>query len=79
MLGGVEEVGVGEELSNVCFGVVGLYVKDYIVVWEGVVVVMKLVVYFSDLVVFGVLIKSLLLFKCVLFELCKNMIFIGGV
>ncbi len=78
VLGGAEEAGVGEELSNVRPGVAGLYAKDYIAAWEGVVTAMKPAAYFSDPAAFGALTKSPSPLKRVLLELRKNTIFTGG-
>jgi len=79
VLGGAEEAGVGQELSNVRPGVAGLYAKDYIAAWEGVVAAMKPAAYFSDTAAFGALTKSPSPLKRVLLELRKNTIFSGGV
>ncbi len=75
VLGGAEEAGVGQELSNVRPGVAGLYAKDYIAAWEGVVAAMKPAAYFSDTAAFGALTKSPSPLKRVLLELRKNTIF----
>ena len=79
VLGGEGEAGVGAELSNVRPGVAGLYAKDYIAAWEGMLAAMKPGAYFSDPAAFGALTKSPSPLKRVLLELRKNTIFTGGV
>lgn len=79
VLGGAEEAGVGEELSNVRPGVAGLYAKDYVAAWEGMVAAMKPAAYFSDPAALGALTKSPSPLKRVLLDLRKNTIFAGGV
>lgn len=79
VLGGAGEAGVGEELSNVRPGVAGLYAKDYIAAWDGLVATMKPGAYFRDPAAFGALTKSPSPLKRVLLELRKNTIFTGGV
>ena len=78
VLGGAGEGGVGEELSNVRPGVAGLYAKDYIAAWDGIVAAMRPAAYFSDPAAFGALTKSPSPLKRVLLELRKNTIFTGG-
>lgn len=79
VLGGAEEAGVGEELSNVRPGVAGLYAKDYIAAWDGVIAVMKPGAYFQNPAAFGAFTKSPSPMKRVLLELRKNTVFAGGV
>ncbi len=79
VLGGAGEGGVGEELSNVRPGVTGLYAKDYIAAWDGIIAAMKPGAYFRDPAAFGALTKSPSPVKRVLLELRKNTIFTGGV
>lgn len=79
VLGGAGEAGVGEELSNVRPGVAGLYAKDYIAAWDGIIAAMKPGAYFRDPAAFGALTKSPSPLKRVLLELRKNTIFTGGV
>ena len=78
VLGGADEGGVGEELSNVRPGVAGLYAKDYIAAWDGMIAAMKPGAYFRDPAAFGALTKSPSPLKRVLLELRKNTIFSGG-
>jgi len=79
VLGGAGEAGVGEELQNVRPGVAGLYAKDYIAAWDGMIAAMKPGAYFRDPAAFGALTKSPSPLKRVLLELRKNTIFTGGV
>jgi type VI secretion system protein ImpL len=78
VLGGADEGGVGEELSNVRPGVAGLYAKDYIAAWDGMIAAMQPGAYFRDPAAFGALTKSPSPLKRVLLELRKNTIFSGG-
>jgi len=79
VLGGAQEAGVGEELSNVRPGVAGLYAKDYIAAWDGMIAAMQPGAYFRNPAAFGALTKSPSPLKRVLLELRKNTIFSGGV
>lgn len=79
VLGGAGEAGVGAELSNVRPGVAGLYAKEYIAAWEGMVAAMAPGAYFQNPAAFGALTKSPSPLKRVLLELRKNTIFSGGV
>jgi len=79
VLGGAGEAGVGDELQNVRPGVAGLYAKDYIAAWDGMVAAMKPAAYFRNPAAFGALTKSPSPMKRVLLELRKNTIFAGGV
>lgn len=78
VVGGEGEAGVGAELSNVRPGVAGLYAKDYIAAWEGMIKLMRPGAYFSDPAAFGAFTKSPSPLKRVLMELRKNTIFTGG-
>jgi type VI secretion system protein ImpL len=78
VLGGADEGGVGAELQNVRPGVAGLYAKDYVAAWQGMVDVMRPAAYFADPAAFGALTKSPSPVKRVLVELRKNTIFTGG-
>ena len=78
VLGGEHEAGVGAELSNVRPGVAGLYAKDYIAAWDGMIALMQPGGYFSDPAAFGAFTKSPSPLKRVLLELRKNTIFEGG-
>jgi type VI secretion system protein ImpL len=66
-------------MQNVRPGVAGLYAKDYIAAWEGVIKIMQPAAYFSDPAAFGAFTKSPSPVKRVLLELRKNTIFGGGV
>ncbi len=79
VLGGAGEAGVGEELSNVRPGVAGLYARDYIAAWDGMIAVMKPGAYFRNPASFGALTKTPSPLKRVLLELRKNTVFTGGV
>lgn len=70
--------GVRDEMSNVRPGVAGLYAKDYIAAWEGVLKTLQPGPYFRDPVAFGAFTKSPSPLKRVLLELRKNTIFEGG-
>ncbi len=78
VLGG-EQGGVSEELGNVRPGVAGLYAKEYIAAWQGVLDLLKPGAYFHDPAAFGAFTKSPSPLKRVLLELRKNTIFTGGV
>lgn len=78
VLGGADEGGVGDELANVRPGVAGLYAKDYIAAWDGLIAAMKPGAYFQDPAAFGALTKSPSPLKRALQELRKNTIFEGG-
>ncbi len=78
VVGGADEAGVGAELSNVRPGVTGLYAKDYIAAWEGLIALMRPGAYFSDPAAFGAFTKSPSPMKRVLLELRKNTTFTGG-
>ncbi|UYY57206.1 type VI secretion system membrane subunit TssM [Sphingomonas sp. S2-65] len=79
VLGGDAQTGgVREEMSNIRPGVAGLYAKDYIAAWEGVIAAMKPGDYFRDPAAFGAVTKSPSPIKRVLMELRKNTIFAGG-
>lgn len=79
VLGGdAENGGVREEMSNVRPGVAGLYAKDYIAAWEGVLKALQPGPYFRDPVAFGAFTKSPSPLKRVLLELRKNTVFEGG-
>ncbi|QNQ09574.1 type VI secretion system membrane subunit TssM [Sphingomonas alpina] len=78
VVGGADEAGVGAELSNVRPGVAGLYAKDYIAAWEGLITLMRPGAYFSDPAAFGAFTKSPSPMKRVLLELRKNTTFTGG-
>ena len=71
--------GVQSEMQNVRPGVAGLYAKDYIAAWEGMIKLMQPGAYFSDPAAFGAFTKSPSPLKRVLLELRKNTIFAGGV
>lgn len=79
VLGGEGEAGVGQELSNVRPGVAGLYAKEYVAAWQGLLDLMKPAAYFRDPAAFGAFTKSPSPLKRVLLELRKNTIFSGGV
>ena len=70
--------GVQSEMQNVRPGVAGLYAKDYIAAWEGIIKVMQPGAYFSDPAAFGAFTKMPSPMKRVLLELRKNTIFTGG-
>ena len=78
VLGGENEAGVGAELSNVRPGVAGLYAKDYIAAWDGMVALMRPGAFFNDPAAFGAFTKSPSPLKRVLLELRKNTVFEGG-
>jgi type VI secretion system protein ImpL len=79
VLGGDAQTGgVREEMSNIRPGVAGLYAKDYIAAWEGVIAAMQPGDYFRDAAAFGAMTKSPSPIKRVLLELRKNTIFAGG-
>ncbi|MEN3749464.1 type VI secretion system membrane subunit TssM [Sphingomonas sp. HF-S3] len=78
MGGDAETGGVREEMSNIRPGVAGLYAKDYIAAWEGVIAAMKPGDYFRDAAAFGAVTKSPSPLKRVLMELRKNTSFKGG-
>ena len=71
--------GMRSEMQNVRPGIAGLYAKDYIAAWEGVIKVMQPASYFNDPAAFGAFTKSPSPLKRVLLELRKNTIFGGGV
>ena len=71
--------GIQSEMQNVRPGVAGLYAKDYIAAWEGVIKTMQPGSYFGDPTAFGAFTKSPSPLKRVLLELRKNTIFGGGV
>jgi type VI secretion system protein ImpL len=70
--------GVQDEMSNVRPGVAGLYAKDYIAAWEGVLKQLSPGPYFSDPAAFGAFTKSPSPLKRFLLELRKNTVFKGG-
>ncbi len=79
VLGGDADTGgVRDEMSNIRPGVAGLYAKDYIAAWEGVIAAMQPADYFRDAAAFGAMTKSPSPLKRVLLELRKNTIFAGG-
>ncbi len=78
VLGGAGQGGVSEELSNVRPGVAGLYAKEYVAAWQGVLDLLKPGAYFRDPAAFGAFTKSPSPLKRVLLELRKNTIFTGG-
>ncbi|MEG3088582.1 type VI secretion system membrane subunit TssM [Sphingomonas sp. PB4P5] len=79
VLGGDADTGgVRDEMSNVRPGVAGLYAKDYIAAWEGVLKSLQPGPYFRDPVAFGAFTKSPSPLKRVLLELRKNTLFEGG-
>jgi type VI secretion system protein ImpL len=78
VLGGEGEAGVGQELGNVRPGVAGLYAKEYIAAWQGVLDSLKPGAYFHNPAAFGAITKSPSPLKRVLLELRKNTIFTGG-
>ena len=78
VVGGADEAGVGAELDNVRPGVAGLYAKDYIAAWDGLIALMRPGAYFADPAAFGAFTKSPSPMKRVLLELRKNTIFSGG-
>jgi type VI secretion system protein ImpL len=69
---------VQEEMTNVRPGVAGLYAKDYITAWEGVLKQLAPGAYFSNPTAFGAFTKSPSPLKRFLIELRKNTIFTGG-
>lgn len=73
-----ETAGVQEEMSNVRPGVAGLYAKDYIAAWEGMLKLMQPGDFFHDAAAFGAFTKTPSPIKRVLIELRKNTIFTGG-
>ena len=80
VLGGdADTQGIQAEMANVRPGVSGLYAKDYIAAWDGMVKLMQPGAYFSDPAAFGAFTKSPSPLKRVLQELRKNTIFAGGV
>ncbi|WP_334184944.1 type VI secretion system membrane subunit TssM [Novosphingobium sp.] len=79
VLGGDADTGgVREEMSGIRPGIAGLYAKDYIAAWEGVIAAMQPGDYFRDPAAFGAVTKSPSPIKRVLLELRKNTIFDGG-
>ncbi|WP_315760679.1 type VI secretion system membrane subunit TssM [Sphingomonas sp. Y38-1Y] len=70
--------GVQGEMANIRPGVAGLYAREYIAAWEGIVKLMQPGGYFSDPAAFGAFTKSPSPLKRVLLELRKNTIFAGG-
>ncbi|WP_326523459.1 type VI secretion system membrane subunit TssM [Sphingomonas sp.] len=73
-----ETAGVQEEMSNVRPGVAGLYAKDYIAAWEGMLKLLQPGDFFRDAAAFGAFTKSPSPLKRVLVELRRNTIFAGG-
>lgn len=69
---------IKEDMANIRPGVAGLYAKDYIAAWEGIIKLMQPANYFSDTAAFGAFTKSPSPIKRVLIELRKNTIFAGG-
>ncbi|MGI4732256.1 MAG: type VI secretion system membrane subunit TssM [Janthinobacterium lividum] len=78
VLGGVGEAGVAQEVGNVRPGVAGLYAKDYVAAWQGLLDLLKPGAYFHDPAAFGAFTKSPSPLKRILLELRKNTIFTGG-
>ena len=79
VLGGdADTAGIQGEMQNVRAGVAGLYAKDYIAAWEGVVKTMQPASYFADRAALGAFTKMPSPLKLVLLELRKNTIFAGG-
>lgn len=70
--------GVRDEMSNIRPGIAGLYAKEYIAAWEGVIAAMQPGDYFHDAAAFGAMTKSPSPIKRVLLELRKNTSFEGG-
>lgn len=70
--------GVRDEVGNIRPGIAGLYAKDYIAAWEGVIAAMQPGAYFQDAAAFGAVTKSPSPLKRVLLELRKNTAFEGG-
>jgi type VI secretion system protein ImpL len=70
--------GVQDEMTNVRPGVAGLYAKDYIAAWEGVLKQLAPGAYFHDPAAFGAFTKSPSPLKRFLLELRKNTVFKGG-
>ena len=79
MGGEANNEGIQSEMQNVRPGVAGLYAKDYIAAWEGIIKTMQPAAYFSDPAAFGAFTKMPSPLKRVLLELRKNTIFGGGV
>ena len=75
---GNDNAGIQSEMANVRPGVAGLYAKDYIAAWDGVIKVMQPASYFGDPAAFGAFTKMPSPMKRVLLELRKNTIFAGG-
>ena len=67
------------DMQNVRPGVAGLYAKDYIAAWEGIIKTMEPADYFNNPAAFGAITKAPSPLKRVLLELRKNTIFGGGV
>ena len=70
--------GTQAEMANVRPGVAGLYARDYIAAWDGVIKAMAPGNYFGDPAAFGAFTKMPSPLKRVLLELRKNTIFAGG-
>lgn len=79
VLGGdADTVAIREQIGGVRPGVAGLYSKEYIAAWEGVVTAMKPAPFFDNLAAFGTFTKSPSPLKLILLELLKNTTFDGG-
>lgn len=69
---------IRDDMANIRPGVAGLYARDYIAAWEGVLKLLQPGAYFSDPVAFGAFTKAPSPIKRVLLELRKNTVFAGG-
>ncbi len=79
VLGGdADTVAIREQIGGVRPGVAGLYSKEYIAAWEGVITAMKPAAFFQDLAAFGTFTKAPSPLKLILLEVRKNTTFDGG-
>ena len=82
MGGEANNEGIQSEMANVRPGVAGLYARDYIAAWEGVIKLMQPANYFGnnppELAALAAFTKMPSPLKRVLLELRKNTIFAGG-